>query len=303
MRPHGKYVRINPSEESKLRMVVYLAKNIVNGNCYVGSTKHRFSSRKNGHFKAAVKNHLRGCPIFYKAIRKYGKDSFEWFILDNASSVKELRELETIWISKLKPKYNIATVGWGGNGGKFSKDGLRSISEFQKGKQWRLGMTHSEETRQCLSDWALKNPEHWKKYRILGPIALSKRVVCLDTGKFYESASAAARLHKISKSMVIEVCLRNKRRKTVGGLTFRYFGDHHGGKKEAEMMIAERHNGRSSYGRSCAKPLICDTYGTKFSGSLAASNEYCISRGSINEICRGKKKSIYGLKFSYLKCA
>ncbi len=281
------------------RMVVYLAKNKVNGNCYVGSTKHALGTRKKDHFRMATRG-VAGCPIFYKAIRKYGESAFEWVILDRASSVEELRDLETKRIAELRPKYNVATKGWGGNGGKISEAGLRSISEFQKGKKWRLGTTHSAETRDRLRAWGLENSEHWEKYRHLGPTASSKKVVCLNTDKIYESASAAAKANGISKSLVIEVCLRNSRRKTAGGLVFRYFGDHLGGEEEAHRMLSERDAGRRKHGKSCAKSIVCTTYNIRFSSARAASQEYCIPRQSINEVCNGNKTSVYGLKFSYI---
>lgn len=245
-----------------------------------------------------------GCPIFYKAIRKYGESAFEWVILDRASSVEELRDLETKRIAELRPKYNVATKGWGGNGGKISKEGLRSISEFQKGKKWRLGMTHSAETKDRLRAHMLANPEHWEKYRLLGPASLSRKVVCLNTGETYESASAAARANRIDKSLVIEVCLRNSRRKTAGGFVFRYLGDHFGGKEEAQKVLSERDAGRKSRGKACAKPITCATYNIRFSSAAAASQEYCIPRQSITQVCNGRKPGVYGLKFSYVEdCA
>jgi hypothetical protein len=57
-----------------------------------------------------------------------------------------------------------------------------------------------------------------------GPMAISKKVLCLDTGEEFYSASEAARHFDVSKSAVIELCLGRNGRKTVGGLRFQYVG-------------------------------------------------------------------------------
>jgi len=55
-----------------------------------------------------------------------------------------------------------------------------------------------------------------------GPLKNSKKVICLEDGLEYTSASAAARHYNISKSAIIELCLGKNNRKTVGGLKFKY---------------------------------------------------------------------------------
>lgn len=61
--------------------------------------------------------------------------------------------------------------------------------------------------------------------RASGPIKLSKKVVCLDDGKQYPSASEAARVYNVARSAVIELCLGKNNRKTVGGFKFSYVKD------------------------------------------------------------------------------
>lgn len=61
--------------------------------------------------------------------------------------------------------------------------------------------------------------------RANGPIKLSKKVVCLNDGRQYPSASEAARVYNVAKSSVIELCLGKNNRKTVGGFKFSYVED------------------------------------------------------------------------------
>ncbi len=56
-----------------------------------------------------------------------------------------------------------------------------------------------------------------------GPSANSKKVICLDDGMMFPSASAAARNYNIARSSIIEMCLGRKYRVTVGGKKFKYY--------------------------------------------------------------------------------
>lgn len=99
----------------------------------------------------------------------------------------------------------------------------RKISESGRGRQSRLGMTHSAETRARLKELATRNIDKFKTFSHLGPEASSKRVLCLDDGKLFPSASAAARHYSLNRSSIIELCNGNGgRRKSVGGRVFEY---------------------------------------------------------------------------------
>ena len=90
-------------------MIIYEAKNKVNGKRYVGQTVRTLDYRKNGHRRAAKRGEE---GIFYAAIRKYGFESFQWRVLEECGSKRELSEREVYWIRELgslKPDgYNFA---------------------------------------------------------------------------------------------------------------------------------------------------------------------------------------------------
>jgi hypothetical protein len=56
--------------------------------------------------------------------------------------------------------------------------------------------------------------------------------MCLEDGKLYESASAAARAYRVAKSALIELCLGDLRRHSVGGLHFKYVTGEEDGLRE-----------------------------------------------------------------------
>lgn len=265
------------------QFTVYMATNTVNGKRYIGITMRGLAVRKKQHLYEAARGSV-GCNRLYDAIRKYGEGAFRWQTIATVSSEKEAFRIERALIKKVRRHSEEYNVTDGGEGG-------RSKAPFPESARERLRQVGLEP----------ENKERWARYSHLGPIAARRPVVCLNTGATYPSALAAAVANGISKSLVIEVCLRNKRRKTAKGLVFRYVGDEHGGEAEARQMLAERDAGRKVGGAKCARPIICETYGTKFSGAGAASNEYCIRRSVIGAVCRGERDSVYGLKFSYIE--
>ena len=58
-----------------------------------------------------------------------------------------------------------------------------------------------------------------------GPMRISRRVICLDTGETFPSANDAAKKNEIAVSSLIELCLGKNGRKTVGGLRFKYLDE------------------------------------------------------------------------------
>lgn len=58
--------------------------------------------------------------------------------------------------------------------------------------------------------------------KVTGPMKAARPVRCLDDGKVFKSASAAARAYDVPRSGLIELCLGKRNRKTIGGLRFAY---------------------------------------------------------------------------------
>jgi hypothetical protein len=106
-----------------------------------------------------------------------------------------------------------------------SQEAKDKISKSNRGNKKRLGKTHTDEVKSALRSKAIENQEIFKKYQLMGPAALSKKVTCLDDGSIHDSASAAARRYSVSRSALIELCLGKNGRKTVGGLRFQYIGE------------------------------------------------------------------------------
>ena len=73
---------------------IYKATNKVNGKLYIGQTVN---------YHARVQQHLRCSPkedcLFHRAIEEYGKDNFEWEVIDKCNSSQKALRLERFYIS------------------------------------------------------------------------------------------------------------------------------------------------------------------------------------------------------------
>ena len=105
-------------------MIIYEIKNKINGKVYIG----QHSSDELGTYWGSGK-------LIKRAIKKYGFENFERFILEKCSTKEELNEREKYWIiekDSINSGYNLTEGGTGGD-----------TSEFiDYSKDWREGQRH-----------------------------------------------------------------------------------------------------------------------------------------------------------------
>jgi group I intron endonuclease len=183
-------------------MRIYIITNLVNGKRYVGMTSKTLDVRFAGHKADARRNKPW---MLHKAIRKYGEDNFKIELLEetNAHDLDELGIVETSWIKKLKPEYNMSLGGEGNRGcdtsgeknGMFNKkhtlESRALMSANRKGKGARpgelnprfgkpgtfAGCQHSEETKQKM-----RKPKSVPRQRVVCEIC-SKEVTVNTIGQ------------------------------------------------------------------------------------------------------------------------
>lgn len=96
-------------------MFIYIAKNKVNGKCYVGQTIHTLRKRTLKHL-SHVRNGSK--TYFHNALRKHGKGNFIWEVLEKCECKEEMDEMEFHYIKQYNTywKYNGYNLSWGGDG-------------------------------------------------------------------------------------------------------------------------------------------------------------------------------------------
>ena len=148
---------------------IYLTINKINHKTYVGQKK-----LKNKNWDKD--NYLGSGKYLKRAIKKYGKENFEKFLIQFCYSKEELDKQEIFWIAEYRKRglaqYNIANGGCGTKGisawnkGKtdiYSEETKKKLSEANKGKhlleetkrkisESRKGRHFSEETKRKMSE-------------------------------------------------------------------------------------------------------------------------------------------------------
>ena len=89
-------------------MIVYKITNIKNNKVYIGQTKETLKQRFSRHMGYQALEHD---TKFYRAVRKYGKESFIIEQIDTAFNQDELDEKEVYWIRY----YNAVEDGYNSN--------------------------------------------------------------------------------------------------------------------------------------------------------------------------------------------
>ena len=219
-----------------MKGIIYVAENTVNGKRYVGQTIRKFEYRQAQHKKDSEVCDYK----FYRAIRKYGWDNFNWaVIVEGVESVESLNSLEQYWIKELdtfESGYNSTTGGEryivsaetkkkmsgskkGSNhpnyGKHLSEETKKKMAESHKGeKNPNYGKHLSEETKKKMSESqkGVNNPR-------------SKPVLQLDkeTGEViaeFAGLNEVERVTGINKGHISNVC-RGKR-KSAGGCYWQY---------------------------------------------------------------------------------
>ena len=142
---------------------VYVIKNLVNGKVYVGQTKN-LTKRKRKHFGVAKSGDKR--PL-YAAIRKYGKESFLFEILEECDDIL-IEQREQFWIKQYDSfntvkGYNLTS---GGEHNVVSDETRQRLHEMNVGEcNPFYGRHHTEEARHKIGE-ASKNRSEQTRERI-----------------------------------------------------------------------------------------------------------------------------------------
>jgi len=134
--------------------VVYKATCKITGKSYIGWTNN-FKRRRKTHEVEALKGN-DSIPKFYRAIRKYGIDSFEWSIIDWSSSEEFGKRQEIYQIGKFNTFENGYNSTIGGDGGPVLKG--KNNPRFGKPMSEQAKKKSSEaHKRENLSDETRRN--------------------------------------------------------------------------------------------------------------------------------------------------
>jgi len=124
-------------------MIIYKATNLINGKVYIGQTKSQLVRRKNQHIYTAMHSSKL---YFHNAIRKYGKDNFDWSVVRVCDNIDEMNVFE---------QYYILYYDSMNNGYNLTSGGLNWIRTKETRRKLSLANSHrklSEESKKKIGD-------------------------------------------------------------------------------------------------------------------------------------------------------
>lgn len=151
-----------------------------NGKKYIGITCQRPEARW-----GSSGRQYRECPKMYNAIKKYGWDNFQHFVLYKGLNCKEAGALEQILIAWYQTTdndkgYNICMGGEvGALGVKRSEETKKKMSAAAKGHTRLRGYKHSEQTKANM-----RAAQHWNMGGLgLKRSAETRELMSINNGK------------------------------------------------------------------------------------------------------------------------
>ena len=268
--------------------VVYCARCVANGKCYIGVTSRGLKRRVSEHRLQAKKR--RGNGHFHKAIRKHGIDGFVFFVLEECETLADALRREIELIASIKPEYNNTLGGEGVLGYKPSIEERRRMSERNKGKAWAKGHKMSAELRARLLaiNLGAKRPNSRAPDN-------SKQVICLDDGKIFKSGAEAARSYGCHATQVLDVCKKKRGRRFAAGRIFRFFT----GQEIDESTAAKERAAIPKQGSWSYRKVMCVEDSKVFSSISACAQYYGIASSSLAGVCKGRRKRAHQKRFVY----
>ena len=260
---------------------IYMLVCRVNGKRYIGQSKN---------IKRRLNEHRRGksySTIIGKAIAKYGWDAFDKTVLEFCP-VEKLDEKEIYYIAKLKPEYNLA-----------------------KGGEGPTGVSPSAETREMMRENTKKRWEDGELQKLI-----KKPIICLDTGKIFDSVKRAAVSVGIDPSAISAVL--NGRGKTAGGYRWDYLNPNNkvseeiskkmskanSGRKQSAEQIEKRaahFKGKKYKNYNSYKPVVCVETGEIFKSVKSAAESVGVTPGSLSNVLHGIRKTAGGYHWKFAK--
>lgn len=213
--------------EDNRASIVYMATNTVNGKRYIGITRRELRIRIYNHI-GSMNGGSR--TKFHNAMRKHGRDAFDFEIIEHCESYQHAKRAEQRLISEYCPEYNLTKGGDGVLGYRATAETRRKQSLVRTGKpsklkgtkanpesvakmrasklanptRYWLGKKRDQKTIDKMSTAKLGKPLSDKSR--LANSARRKPVMCLTDGLAFETPQVASVYYGCSLATIARVC-------------------------------------------------------------------------------------------------
>lgn len=254
---------------------VYVHENKINGKKYIGITRRQVERRWGHQGNCYVRS-----PYFWRAIQKYGWDTFSHEVWFQNLTGKEANELEKVLIKSFKTsikKYGYNLQQGGSDVNPKSKETSKKLSLINKGRK------PSKETRKKISehhaDVSGKNNPMYGRHLENG-----QPVRCLDSNKVYKDVQTAARELNLRADNIWQVLCN--RQKSTGGYHFIYEKNYIEGKWYNTEVGNDKH-------------VLCLNTGEVFNSLKECAEKFGVDPSAVTKVCKGKQRHTGGYNFQY----
>ena len=289
---------------------VYKFENKINHKIYIGQ-----SSNLEERYKKHIQNinDLNKDTYFYRALRKYGLQNFEYTILEEFEyfDQQQLDQLEDYYIKKynslLPDGYNMIPGGSNGSGlakrkivQQYTLDGV-FIKEYPSAKEAskQTGVEYSDICACCRENttkklagnfqWKYKNSD-----KIITPVVKRHDIQKIyqfnlkgELLNIYNNLDEAVKATKISKSCICSCCL--EKAKTAGGFLWSY---------QPLIVIPQKNLGVK---KKIAQYTKDGRLIATFESLTDASIQTGISKSNISSVCLNKRKTAGNYIWKYIE--
>lgn len=264
---------------------IYKTTNLVNGKIYIG--QHKWSGSE-------IDTHYFGSGKLLKAaIKAYGKENFNYELLEWCDSFEQLNEREQYWERVYglpdptrKIGYNITAGGQGVPSYQFTEADRKKISNQAKARNW----VYKDGINKLVKDSEL--PAYleagWKKER--RNIKLIP-VICLETGCSWDCIAYAEDFLQVPRSTLKHYIDRVP----YNGLHYCYLSTYN------QMSELDRERFLNVLLPVKEKAIKCTTTNQVFKSMAEAAKTLNVSQGQISLICNGKRNQTKGYHFEFYK--
>lgn len=208
-------------------MYIYKITCLVNNKVYIGQTSQTVKDRFRKHMGSHKDEHD---TKFYRAVRKYGTESFIIEQIDTASTQQELDEKEVYWINyydSVNKGYNmISTPGKRGGDTLSNHPNKKEISE--KIRKSKIGDKNPMKDPKNSSK--IRGSKNGMFGRTGGSNPWSRRIVVLDSNmklyKVFDSLAEAKRNLNVTTTSMITLRCQGKTKSPYKGYYFKYYDDY-----------------------------------------------------------------------------
>ncbi len=181
---------------------IYLIKNLLTSDCYVGSSSH-ISKRWSQH-QRNLRDNKHQNKFLQAAVNKYGLEYFVFGTLENCEN-ERLFELEQHYADLLKPRYNLSLIT------KTPRLGSKLSEEHKLKIAIANSRPKSEETKRLLSEAHKgKSKSH---YNWSGMSVRWKPIIAYDghTSYYFPNAKEAAKVLNVKRTSINNACSKNQK--------------------------------------------------------------------------------------------